>query len=113
MAGDELRHAAEQETLDTSSPVRTNDDKVSTPLRCGIEDALSDVTNLDCGVHLEAGTAQLRRNSLDQFTRWLPLNFQLRSVVWRHLRRSQSDWLQHVQHANFRILSSKLRDNSP
>ena len=53
MASDEFRHAAKQETLDASPPMRTNDDQIGTPLCCGIDDSLSDVTYLDGGVHLE------------------------------------------------------------
>jgi hypothetical protein len=56
MASDELRHAAKQETLDASLSMRTNDNQVGAPLFCGIDNALSDVTYLDGGVHLEACT---------------------------------------------------------
>src|SRR5271166_6024197 len=41
MASDEFRHAAQQETLDAASPMRTNDDQIGTPLCCGIDDSLS------------------------------------------------------------------------
>ena len=52
MASDEFGHAAKQETLDASLSMRTNDDQIGTPLGCGIDDSLSDVTYLDGGVHL-------------------------------------------------------------
>jgi|SRR5271157_4619797 len=81
MASDEFRHAAKQETLYASLPMRTNDDQIGTPLCCGIDDSLSDVTNLDSGVDLEPGTTQLVRNSLDQLTGWFLLIVQFRSVA--------------------------------
>ena len=66
MASNELRHAAKQEAWDATSTMRTDDDQIGTPLFCGIDDSLSDVTNLDGGVHLESPTTQFARNSLDQ-----------------------------------------------
>jgi len=113
MASDEFGHTAKQETPDASLPMRTNDDKIGTPPYCGIDNALSDVTYLDGGVHLEPGTTQLVRNSLDQLTGWLFLIFQLRSAASRHLRGSRRNRLQYMQDPDFCMLSPKLRDNSP
>ncbi len=113
MASDELGDAAKQETLDASLSMRTNDDQVSTPLDCGIDDCLSDVAYLDGGVHLESCAPQFFRNSLDQITGWLFLIFQLGSVTLRHLRWSWRNRLQYVQYPDLGMLSSKLRDNSP
>jgi hypothetical protein len=112
MASDEFRDAAEQKTPDASLPMRTNDDQIGTPLCCGIDDSLSDVANLDGRVRRESCATQFLRNSLDQLTGWLFLIFQLRSVTWRHLRRSRRNRLQHMQDPDFCILSPKLRDNS-
>ena len=81
MASHEFGHTAQQETLDASPPMRTNDDQIGPPLCRGIDDALSDVTYLDGGVHLESCTTQLLGNSLDQLKGWLSLVFQLRSVA--------------------------------
>jgi len=76
MASNEFRHAAEQETLDASLPMRTNHDQIGAPPCCGINDGLSDVTYFDGSVQLETCTTQLLRNSLDQLTGWLFLIFQ-------------------------------------
>jgi len=81
MASDKFRHAPEQETLDATLPMRTNDDQIGMPVCRGIDDCLSDVTYLDGGVHLESCTTQFLGNSLDQLTGWLFLVFQLRSVA--------------------------------
>src|SRR5208337_5344708 len=113
MASDEFGNSVKQETLDAALPMRTNHDQIGTPLGCGIDDCLSDVTYLDGGVHLEPYTTQFVRNSLDQLTGWLLLIFQLRSVASRHLRRSRRNRLQHMQDPDLCILSPKLRDNSP
>src|SRR5271165_6615364 len=113
MASDEFRHATEQETLDASLPMRTNDDQIGTPFCCGIDDALSDVTYLDGGARLEPCSTQLFRNSLDQLMGWLLLLFQLRSVPGRHLRGSRCNRLQHMQNLDFCILRPKLCENSP
>ena len=113
MASDEFGHTAKQETPDASLPMRTNDDKIGTPPYCGIDNALSDVSYLDGGVHLEPGTTQLVRNSLDQLTGCLFLIFQLGSVAWSHLRGSRRNRLQHMQNSDLCMLGRKLRDNSP
>jgi hypothetical protein len=113
MASDEFGHAAKQETLDASLPMRTNDDQIGTPLCCGIDNSLSDVTYLDDGVHLESCTTPLVRNSLDQLMGWLFLIVQLGSVPSRHLRGSRRNRLQHMQDPDLCMLSPKLRDNSP
>src|SRR5208337_1888479 len=81
MASDEFGHAAKQETPDASLSMRTNDDQIGTPLGCGIDDSLSDVTYLDGGVHLESCATQFLRNSLDQLTGWLFLVVQLGSIT--------------------------------
>ena len=113
MASDEFGHAAKQETPDASLSMRTNDDQIGTPLGCGIDDSLSDVTYLDGGVHLESCAKQFLRNSLDQLTGWLFLIVQLGSVTGRHLRWSWRNRLQDMQNPNLCMLSPKLRDNSP
>src|SRR5271166_2655770 len=83
-----------------------------TPLFCGIDNSLSDVTNLDGGVHLESPTTQFARNSLHQLVGWFLLVVQLGSVAWSHLRGSRRTGLQHMQDPNFYMLRAKLRDNS-
>src|SRR5208282_1905457 len=113
MASDEFGHAAKQETPDASLSVRTNDDQIGAPLGCRIDDPLSDVTYLDGSVHLESRAQQLLRNSPDQLTGRLFLLFQLGSITWRHLRGSWRNRLQHMQNPDLRMLSPKLRDNSP
>jgi len=113
MASNEFGHAAKQETLDASLSMRANDDQIGTPLGCGIDDSLSDVTYLDGGVYLESCATQFLRNSLDQLTGWLFLIFQLGSITWRHLRGSWRNRLQHMQNPDLCVLSPKLRDNSP
>ena len=85
MACDEFCHAAEQETPDASLSMGAKDYQIGPPLCGGIDDPLSDVTDLDGGVHLEPCTAQLARNSFDYFTSSLLLVFQLRSVAHCHL----------------------------
>ena len=47
MASDELGHTAQQETLDASLPMRTNDDQIGMLLGCRIDDRLSNVAYLD------------------------------------------------------------------
>jgi len=113
MATDEFSHAAQQETLNASLSMRTNHDQIGTPLGCGIDDSLSDVTYLEGGVHPESCGTQFLRNSLDQFTGWLFLIFQLGSIACCHLRGSRANRLQHMQNPDLRMLSPKLRDNSP
>ncbi len=54
MAGDELRHAAQQEALQAARAVRAEDDEIGAPLGGGVEDALADVAHLDGGLCLEA-----------------------------------------------------------
>src|ERR1039457_6692690 len=100
MASDELRHAAKQEARDASSSMRTDDDQIGTPLFCGIDNPLSDVTNLDDGVHLESPTTQFARNTLHQLMRWFLLVVQFRGVAWSHLRGSRRTGLQHMQDPN-------------
>lgn len=86
MASDEFCHTSKQETQDASLPMRTNDDQIGAPLLRAIDDALSDVTCLDCSVGLEPGALQLFRNSLDQCVSWHFLALQLGRVAWVHLR---------------------------
>jgi len=112
MASNEFRHAAKQEAWDATSTMRTDDDQIGTPLFCGIDNSLSDVTNLDGGVHLESPTTQFARNSLHQLVGWFLLVVQLGSVAWSHLRGSRRTGLQHMQDPNFYMLRAKLRDNS-
>ena len=112
MASDEFGHAAQQETLNVSLSMRTNHDQIGTPLGCGIDDSLSDVTYLDGGVRLESCAKQSLRNSLDQFTGWLFLIFQLGSITCCHLRGSRHNRLQHMQNPDLRMLSPKLRDSA-
>ena len=81
MASDEFGHAAKQETLDASLSMRTNDDQIGTPLGCGIDDRLSNVTYLDGGVHLESCATQAVRYALNQLMGRLLLIFQLGSVA--------------------------------
>src|ERR1035441_6306265 len=111
MASDELRHAAKQEAWDATSPMRTDDDQICTPLFCGIDNSLSDVTNLDGGVHLESRTTQLARNLLHQLMCWFLLVVQFRSVAWSHLRGCRRTRLQHMQDPNLNMLRAKLRDD--
>ena len=69
-------------------PMRTNRNEIGVPFGCGIEDAHSDVTNLDSGVRLKSHSSQLLCNSLDQCTGRLFLILQLGSVALSHFRRS-------------------------
>lgn len=68
MARNEFCHAAQQETLDASLSMRTNDDQIGVPICCRIDDCLSDVADFDGSVHFETRAMQLLRNSLDQLT---------------------------------------------
>jgi|SRR5271169_3216800 len=113
MSSNEFRHAAEQEAPDAASPMRTNDDQIGTPLRCGIDDTFSDITNFDRGIYLESCVPQLVRNSLDQLMRWFLLIVQFGSISWRHLRRSRRTRLQHMQDPSFCVLGPKLHSDSP
>ena len=87
MARHVFRHAAQQETLDTFSPVGSQNDEIRTGLRRGIEDLPSDVTDLDCTVGLETRSTKLLNLSLYRLVTFLYSYLKLRGIPTCECRR--------------------------
>ncbi len=80
--------------------------------RC-LDNGLSGITYFNRRLYTESRSAQLVRDSLQQYKGRPFLVFQLWSVTLCHLRwRHGFNWLQHVQSQNLCVLSPKLGDKS-
>jgi hypothetical protein len=113
MASYKVCCAAKQKTPNASLPMRANHDQVGAPLHAGVDYALSCISNFDGGISLEACTAKVARDAINQRVGPHSLTFHLRSVADVHFGDCRSDLLQHVQDQDLCGVGPKLLHNSP
>jgi hypothetical protein len=118
VTGNRFRYASHQKPVQAFQSVGAQDDQISAPPRCLLDDFCLGVTSLYDFGRLEACLAQFPRGPLHEFVGLLSavlldsrdMGYKMREQIGGHIGRN---WFENGQHLNFGPSFTNLRKNRP